>query len=46
MQSHRGSRFVEATLTVVTGCQQQGRNLLGYVTTCCRAFYVKGPTPS
>ena len=45
-QSHRGSRFGEAILTVVTSCQQQGRNLLGYLTACCRAFDAKGPTPS
>src|SRR5712692_6903043 len=37
-QSHRGSRFVEAILTVVSSCQQQGRNILAYLTACCRAF--------
>jgi transposase len=36
-QSPRGSRFVEASLTVVSSCQQQGRNLLASRTACCRA---------
>jgi transposase len=38
-QSHQGSRFVEAILTVVSSCEQQGRNVLTYLTACCRAFY-------
>ena len=37
-QSYHGSRFVEAILTVVTTCQQQGRNVLAYLTACCRAY--------
>jgi hypothetical protein len=37
-QSHRGSRFVESILTVVSSCQQQGRNVLAYLTACCQAF--------
>jgi len=37
-QRHRGSRFVEAILTVVSSCQQQGRNVLTYLTACCQAF--------
>src|SRR5262245_19271721 len=44
--SQRGSRFVEAILTVVTSCQQQGRNALAYLTACCQAFYAKSVTPS
>jgi transposase len=37
-QSHRGSQFVATILTVVSSCQQQGRNVLAYLTACCRAF--------
>ena len=37
-QSHRGSQFVAAILTVVSSCQQQGRNILAYLTACCRAY--------
>jgi transposase len=37
-QSHRGSQFVAAILTVVSSCQQQGRNILAYLTACCQAF--------
>jgi transposase len=37
-QSYQGSRFVEALLTVVTSCQQQGRNILAYLTACCQAW--------
>jgi transposase len=44
--SHQGSRFVEAILTVVPRCQQQGRTVLAYLTACCRAFYTKGRIPS
>lgn len=45
-QRHQGSRFVEAILTVVTSCQQQERDLLGYLTACCRAFYRRRVVPS
>lgn len=45
-QSHRGSRFVEAILTVVSSCQQPGRNVLAYLTACCRAFYLGRVGPS
>jgi transposase len=31
-----GSRFVERVLTVVTSCRQQGRNVVEYLTACCR----------
>jgi transposase len=44
--SHQGSRFVEAILTVVTSCQQQGRNALAYLTACCQALYTKSVGPS
>jgi transposase len=45
-QSQRGSRFVETILTVVSSCQQQGRNVLSYLTACCRAVSTKGRVPS
>ena len=32
-----GSRFVERMLTVVATCRQQGRDVLGYLTTCFEA---------
>jgi transposase len=44
-QSHHGSRFVEALLTVVSSCQQQGRNVLAYLTACCRAFALRRAVP-
>jgi transposase len=37
MDSEIGSRFVENILTVVATCRQQGRNVLEYLTVCCRA---------
>lgn len=45
-QSESGSRFVASMLTVLTSCQQQGRNTLAYLTTCCRAFYASRAIPS
>jgi transposase len=38
-----GSRFVERVLTVVATCRQQGRDVLEFLTACCRA---KGPAGS
>ena len=32
-----GSRFVERVLTVVATCRQQGRDVLEFLTRCCRA---------
>jgi transposase len=45
-QSERGSRFVASILTVLLSCQQQHRNALTYLTTCCQAFYANRPVPS
>lgn len=45
-RSHKGSRFVEAILTVVSSCQQQRRNLLASLTACCQALYSKNVPPS
>jgi transposase len=45
-QSERGSRFVASMLTVLMSCQQQQRNVLAYLTTCCQAFYAQRPVPS
>jgi transposase len=36
--SAAGSRFVEAILTVVASCRQQGRDVLEFVTACCEAL--------
>ncbi len=36
--SAAGSRFVEAILTVVASCRQQGRDVLAFVTDCCAAL--------
>ena len=36
-ESEAGSRFVENVLTVVATCRQQGRNVLEYLTGCCRS---------
>jgi transposase len=35
-ESEAGSHFVENILTVVATCRQQGRNVLEYLTACCR----------
>src|SRR5205823_949356 len=35
--STSGSRFVERILTVEASCRQQGRDVLEYLTACCRA---------
>jgi transposase len=35
--SPAGSRFVERVLTAVATCRQQGRNVLDFLTDCCRA---------
>jgi transposase len=42
--SESGSRFVEQILTVVATCRQQQRDVLEFVTACCRA-YQHGDTP-
>ena len=43
--SEAGSRFVENILTVVATCRQQGRNVLEYLTGCCRAA-LEGAAPA
>ncbi len=45
-RSPRGSRFVATILSVVETCRQQGRNVLEYVTACCRAALDRSPVPS
>jgi transposase len=45
-ESATGSRFVENILTVVAKCRQQGRNVLEYLTACCRARIRGSPAPS
>jgi transposase len=41
-----GSHFVANILSVVATCRQQGRNVLEYLTTCCRAAVVGIAPPS
>jgi transposase len=43
--SESGSHFVENILTVVATCRQQGRNVLEYLTGCCRTA-VQGTRPA
>ena len=45
-QSTRGTRFVASMLTVLASCQQQGRNVLAYLTASCQAFYAHRASPS
>ena len=44
-QSESGSRFVERILTVVTTLRQQGRDVLGYLTTVCTVASVSASSP-
>ena len=44
--SEKGSRFVERVLTVVASCQQQGRNLLTFLTDAIQAARNGTPAPS
>jgi len=41
-----GSRFIERMLTVVQTCQQQGKDVLNYVESCCRAWQEHQPVPA
>ena len=43
--SQAGSRFVENILSIVATCRQQGRNVLDYLTGCCRAV-LEGTPPT
>jgi transposase len=44
--SEAGSHFVANILSVVATCRQQGRNVLEYLTNCCRAALVGAPPAS
>ncbi len=44
--SAQGSRFVERMLTVVATCRQQGRDVLGYLTSCFEAARSNQSIPS
>jgi transposase len=44
-ESEVGSHYVENILTVVATCRQQGRNVLEYLTGCCRAA-LEGTAPA
>jgi transposase len=43
--SASGSRFVERVLTVVATCRQQARDVLGFLTVCCRSAASGVETP-
>jgi len=43
---HRGSRFVEAIMTVVATLKQQHRPVLAYMPDACQAAYTSMPAPS
>ncbi len=43
--SATGSRFVERVLTAVASCRQQSRDVLEFLTTCCRAGRGGGEAP-
>lgn len=45
-QSAGGSRFVETMLTVIESCRQQGRPVLGYLTTAVEAHFARQTCPS
>jgi transposase len=45
-ESATGSRFVEQILTVVATCRQQQRDVLEYLTSCCRAYQHGAAAPS
>jgi transposase len=42
--SEGGSRFAENILSVVATCRQQGQDVLGFLTACCRA-HLEGVAP-
>ena len=42
----KGSRFIERMLTVVHTCKQQGKDVLAYVESCCRAWQEHQPAPT
>ena len=44
--SEAGSRFVERMLSVVATCRQQNRNVLEFLTACCRARLDGSEAPS
>jgi transposase len=44
--SEPGSRYVERILTAVVTCRQQGRDVLGYLTECCRAALTGAALPA
>jgi transposase len=45
-ESEAGSRFVQNILTVVTTCRQQGRGVLDFLTSCCRAVGAGAAPPA
>jgi transposase len=45
-ESEGGSRFAANTLTIVATCRQQGRSVLGFLTTCGQARLQGTRSPS
>ena len=45
-QSERGNRFAERLMTVAHTARKQGKNVLEFLTACCRAHMKNEPAPS
>ena len=45
-QSERGNRFAERLMTVAHTARKQGKNVLEFLTACCRAHAANEPAPS
>ena len=45
-QSERGNRFAERLMTVAHTARKQGKNVLEFLTACCRAQAANQPAPS
>ena len=45
-QSERGSRFIERIFTVITSCQQQGRNALAFIIQSVQHYVLRIEAPS
>lgn len=45
-QSERGNRFAERLMTVAHTARKQGKNVLEFLTACCRARAANEPAPS
>jgi transposase len=45
-QSERGNRFAERLMTVAHTARKQSKNVLEFLTACCRARATNEPAPS